>query len=311
MRLHSQVFQIGTDWGDGGHTKLYFLEGEKKAIIDTGVTDSPQRDIAPYLAYYGYKLSDIDIILNTHGHFDHTGGNPAVPRAEVWMHEADTFLVEDPERAFQFLNAPAMQLMGKNEEQIEAEQSKYAASCTKQTIARVLKDGDTIDLGKGIELKVVNIPGHTMGCVGYLWEKEGMCFVGDSAMAQGSRAGILPVLYHPIAYAATLPKMMQIPMRLLGLGHFYNTLRINSNPIKQGDQIRLYLEDCQEINNRIMECMGRAIHTYWQAPFPVVAAAAVDYLSQYLTLRRDPVTGLPQGAARTLGAYYLDIMRAL
>jgi len=30
--------------GDGGHTKLYFIEGEKKAIIDTGVPDSPRTD---------------------------------------------------------------------------------------------------------------------------------------------------------------------------------------------------------------------------------------------------------------------------
>ncbi|MFH1484763.1 MAG: MBL fold metallo-hydrolase, partial [Chloroflexota bacterium] len=96
MRLHQQVLQIGTDWGDGGHTKLYFLEGEKKAIIDTGVDTSPENDIAPYLAHYGYKLGDVDIILNTHGHYDHAAGNPSFPRAEVWMHQDDAFLVEDP-----------------------------------------------------------------------------------------------------------------------------------------------------------------------------------------------------------------------
>lgn len=311
MRLHSQALQIGTDWGDGGHTKLYFLEGEKKAIIDTGVETSPEQDIAPYLAYYRYKLSDIDIILNTHGHHDHAGGNPAIPQAEIWMHEADAFLVQDPPRAFDALNAPALALMGKSEAQVKDEQAKYVASCTVQKVTHVLKDGEIVDLGKGIQLRVVSIPGHTMGSIGYLWEREGMFFIGDSAMGQGSRPGILPVLYYPLTYVRTLHKLQEMQIGLLGLGHYYQTLRINSNPIKKGNQIQLYFQDCQEINNRIMEAMGNAIHRHWGAPFPVIMAAAVDELSQRLFLRRDPATGLPMGAARTLGAYYTDIMRSL
>ncbi len=311
MRLHPQVLQIGTDWGDGGHTKLYFLEGEKKAIIDTGVHTSPQQDIAPYLAMYGYKLSDIDIILNTHGHHDHAGGNPGIPGAEVWMHEADTFLVEDPAKAFDFLNAPSLKLMGKTNAQVDQEKKTYCGGAMQQKVARVLHDGETIDLGKGIQLKVVSIPGHTMGSIGYLFEKEGMLFTGDAAMAQGSRPGILPVLYHPLEYAKTLLKMLAMQIGLMGVGHFYIALRANSNSIKKGAQVKIYLEDCQEINNRIMEAMGKAIHDHWQQPFPVVMSACVDLLSQRLCLRRDSTTGLPMGAARTLGAYYTDILTVL
>jgi len=55
-------------------------------------------------------------------------------------------------------------------------------------------------------------------------------------MAQESRPGILPALYHPMAYARTLQKMLE--MRLAsGTCHFYEALRINSNPIKQGNQV--------------------------------------------------------------------------
>lgn len=311
MRLHSQVLQIGTDWGDGGHTKLYFLEGDKKAIIDTGVNISPECDIGPYLAYYGYKLSDIDIILNTHGHHDHVGGNPALPRAEVWIYQEDVFLVEDPVKAFDALDARFLRLMGKGEAQVNEERTKYVSGFTTQKVARVLKDGDLLDLGKGIQLKVVSIPGHTMGSVGFLWEREGMFFIGDSAMGQGSRPGILPSLYYPLTYARTLGKLLEMPIGLLALGHYYEGLRVNSNPVKKGHQITLYLQDCQEINNRIMESMGKAIHKNWGAPFPVVMAEAVDDISQHLKLRRDPATGLPKNAVRRLGSCYLDIMRTL
>src|SRR4030042_6843308 len=100
MRLHPRILQIGTDWGDGGHTKLHLIEGEQKAIIDTVVRSSPKQDIAPYLAMYGYTLDDIDIIINTHGHHDHAGGNPGIPKAEAWVHEADVMILEDPGAAF-------------------------------------------------------------------------------------------------------------------------------------------------------------------------------------------------------------------
>lgn len=311
MRLHSQVLQIGTDWGDGGHTKLYLLEGEKKAIVDTGVHTSPERDIAPYLAHYGYKLGDIDIILNTHGHHDHAGGNVALPQAQVCLHEADVFLVEDPAANFDSLDGRFMKLMQKSDAQISEARAKFVSGFTKQKVGRILKDGDVVDLGKGIQLKVVGLPGHSMGSVGFLWEKEAMFFIGDSAMGQGSRPHILPSLYFPLAYAKTLEKLLQMEIRLLGLGHYYEALRVNSNPVKQGDQVKLYLEDCHEINNRILESMGKAIHKNWGAPFPIVMADALDNISQHLKLRRDPTTGVPKNAVRRLGSCYLDIMRTL
>ena len=311
MRLHPQILQIGTDFGDNGHVKMYLVEGEKKAIIDTGVTFSPKQDIAPYLSMYGYTLDDIEIIINTHGHYDHAGGNPGIPKAEAWMHEADVFMVEDPGAAFDEYNAPFLRLMGKSEAQVHAEKAKNVSGIVKQKVSRVLKDGDIVDLGKGMVLKVITLPGHSRGSIGYLLEKEGILFIGDSAMGQGSRPGILPVLSYPLTYAATLQKLLGMQLNMVTTGHYYQALRINSNSVKKGGQIRLYLEDCQEINNWIMECVARNIHRHWEAPFPVVMSAAVGEIAQRLFLRRDPMTGLPREAARILGAYYLDIKKSL
>ncbi|MDO8672991.1 MAG: MBL fold metallo-hydrolase, partial [Dehalococcoidia bacterium] len=189
MRMNSQALQIGSEFSRDGHVKLYFLEGDTKAIIDTGIETSPERDIAPYLAHFGYKLDDIDIILNTHGHLDHANGNPFIPRAEVWIHEEDAFYVEDPAKAFDSFYLPNLRL--KSESRIETERARHLAGFRKQNISRRLKDGDVVDLGKGIQLKVVHLPGHSLGSVGFLWEKEGILFSGDSAMGQGSRPGIL------------------------------------------------------------------------------------------------------------------------
>ncbi|MDO8670598.1 MAG: MBL fold metallo-hydrolase [Dehalococcoidia bacterium] len=188
MRINPQVFQIGTSWGLDNHTKLYFLEGERKAIIDTGVDTSPEQDIAPYLSYYGYRLGDIDLILNTHGHYDHVDGNPGMPQAEVAIHEEDTFLLEDPEGAFDASRRLDLRL--RSQSVIESERARYVAGFKKLKVDRQLKDGDVVDLGKGIQLRVVHLPGHTKGSVGYLWEKEGMLFMGDSVADQDVLAGL-------------------------------------------------------------------------------------------------------------------------
>ncbi|MDO8672292.1 MAG: MBL fold metallo-hydrolase [Dehalococcoidia bacterium] len=309
MRLHPQAIQIGADYGVDNHVKLYFLEGERKAIIDTGIATSPQRDIAPYLAGYGYKLDDIDLILNTHGHFDHVDGNLSIPRAGVYIHDDDAFLVENPREAFDFFYRPPLRL--RSESRIDEERTRYCDSFKKQNIARRLKDGDLVDLGNGINLRVVHIPGHTMGSIGYLWEEEGMLFAGDGATGQGSRPGILPVISYPLAYARTLQKLLDTPLATMVLAHFYHALRCPPNPIKKGVQIKMYLQDCQQINDRILDAMAKAIHRHWQAPLPVIMAAAVDDLSKGLYLRPEPSTGLPFGSLRVLGAYYDDILSNL
>ncbi|HET8626014.1 MAG TPA: MBL fold metallo-hydrolase [Thermomicrobiales bacterium] len=309
MRLHRQLLQIGTDWGQGGHTKLYLVEGERAALIDTGMPTSPDADIAPYLAYFGRQVADVDLILNTHGHHDHTGGNLAVQAASdapIWLHDADTYMVEDAGRLFDTYHVPVYRLMGRQHEAASAREH-FVARIPRQTVARALREGDIIDLGAGVELRVLELPGHTRGSVGYYWEREGILIGGDCAMGQGSRPGLLPILNHPLAYQQTLRRLAELPMRLFCVGHYYQGLTSSANPAKRGLEIARYLRDCEEINNRLMEAVARARHEHWDEPFPRVMAAAYGHLAGHLYLRPDPTTGVPSGAIRTLAAYYLDL----
>lgn len=202
MRLHRRIVQIGADWGQGGHTKLYLVEGERKALIDTGMLTTPQADITPYLAYFGHRPEEVDLILNTHGHNDHTGGNLEMQRvsatgAPIWLHRADTYMVEDPGHLFDIYHVPIYRLM-EREEELAAARERFVARIPTQTVARTLVEGDTIDLGAGVELRVVELPGHTLGSIGYYWEREGILLGGDCAVGPGSRPGLLPIINHPV-----------------------------------------------------------------------------------------------------------------
>ncbi len=81
FKFHPQVTQIGCYWGGGGHSELYLLEGDRLAIIDTGCVDTPKEFIAPALETMGCTLRDIAVVINTHGHFDHAGGDAQVVAA--------------------------------------------------------------------------------------------------------------------------------------------------------------------------------------------------------------------------------------
>jgi hydroxyacylglutathione hydrolase len=58
---------------------------------------------------------------------------------------------------------------------------------------RQLQDGDELDLGRALVLRVLHTPGHTPGSISLYWEREGILFTGDSLQGRGSRPGWMPL----------------------------------------------------------------------------------------------------------------------
>lgn len=140
----------------------YILGCEKTqeaAVIDPG--DESER-ILSLLADAGLQLR---YILNTHGHFDHVGGNrglkAAVPEAVLMIHAMDAPMLDQ-------LSTMAG-MFG-----LQAENSPPADG--------LLEDGQRLPLGD-IELTVIHTPGHSPGGVSFL--ADGHVFVGDT-LFQGS-----------------------------------------------------------------------------------------------------------------------------
>lgn len=129
------------------------------AVIDPG--DESERILS--------LLADADLqlryILNTHGHFDHVGGNrglkAAVPAAAVMIHALDAPMLDQ-------LSSSAS-MFG-----LRAENSPPPDG--------LLEDGQKLVFGD-IELTVIHTPGHSPGGVAFL--ADGHVFVGDT-LFQGS-----------------------------------------------------------------------------------------------------------------------------
>src|SRR5919199_2605308 len=98
--VSDRVHRIQAPYG-GNAVHLYLVRGAKLALIDSGAKDSPAAAVEPALRELGLSWSDVDYLLNTHGHPDHAGGNgevkAAAPRAEIGLHRDDVPLAAGPE----------------------------------------------------------------------------------------------------------------------------------------------------------------------------------------------------------------------
>src|SRR6476646_9852622 len=98
--ISNRVYRVQAPY-QGNAVHLYLVRGAKLALIDSGAKDSPSAAVEPALRELGLSWSDLDYLLNTHGHPDHAGGNgevkAAAPRAEINLHRADVHLAAGPE----------------------------------------------------------------------------------------------------------------------------------------------------------------------------------------------------------------------
>lgn len=176
-----------------GHVNSFLVIGKERAVLlDTGLGVSDIRAVAEGLA--GKPLS----VVNSHYHFDHSGGNRQFD--EIAIHRAGAELLARP--------APdglAQGYMRYTEQLIEAWQGykqlddSYFHLVTAETLVRplpagfdpssyrvvpttattLLEDGDEIDLG-GRVLQVMHTPGHSPDSICLLDERNGLLFGGDT-----------------------------------------------------------------------------------------------------------------------------------
>lgn len=135
------------------------INANEVALIDAG-NDTSGKAILAELARRMMGPDNVTVILLTHGHADHTAGIPLFPKAEVMALEAEVPLVEGTAGS----RGPLTRLM--------------PVKPTGVKVARVLHDGDTVNLGD-TPVHVYAVPGHTQGSAAYL--VNGVLFIGDAA----------------------------------------------------------------------------------------------------------------------------------
>ena len=177
------------------HVNSYLVEGSDVRLhIDTGLGVSDMRAVGD-----GLSAAPAARVANTHRHYDHVGGNSGFDDVAIHSAGADA-LAEGP--ADWELAAYRQWVSGMYEAWPTFEQadedyfglvddaarlrpvpqgfSWESWSVAPSTATRRLSEGDVLDLGGGVVLRVLHTPGHTPDSVCFLEERRGLLFGGDT-----------------------------------------------------------------------------------------------------------------------------------
>ncbi len=144
FKIADDVYYVGTE----GLSAYLFVGPQGNVLIDGAIPEAvPQ--IEANIAQLGFKVSDIKILLNSHAHFDHSGGLAQLKKdsgASLQAMEGDVSALEG---GF-YLGSESVKAM----------------SAPPVKVDKVLHDGDVVTLGP-ISLKANLTPGHTRGCTSW------------------------------------------------------------------------------------------------------------------------------------------------
>jgi glyoxylase-like metal-dependent hydrolase (beta-lactamase superfamily II) len=143
--------------GLGYECNSYLIMDDKIVLIDTGTgaTNKLPDKVRGY-------TKNVDLIINTHAHLDHVGGNSFF-LSDVAIHGKDVKALETGD------------LYGTGE--------LFGMKAT-SGVNQILNDGDIIETGE-MSLSVVHTPGHTPGST-CLLSSMGHLFSGDTLFSGGS-----------------------------------------------------------------------------------------------------------------------------
>lgn len=144
---------------------VYLVCGEEVTLIDSGVAGSEEM-ILSYLKEIG-RPKEISRLILTHSHPDHIGAARAIRAAtdcrvlagageRAWIEDTDLQARERPVPGFTTLVGGSVE------------------------VDQVLADGEVLELGGGLSLKVIATPGHSAGSLSYLLTLENALFCGDA-----------------------------------------------------------------------------------------------------------------------------------
>lgn len=278
-----------------GNRVLYqhLFIGDRLIVIDTGIQETPEAVIFPYLESIGRDPARIDLAIITHADADHFGGNEAIrrraPGAWIAAHRLDARWVSEPdiimeERYNQFSAGHGMAYPP------EVKTFLRNMMGAPVSVDLYLQGGETVLLEPGRPLEILFLPGHTHGHIGVYDPVHRAAVLTDSILWKGlpdvSGNIVMPPTYcHTDTYRATIQQVMRLDIETLCLSHY---------PLMRGKAV---IADFIAETQRFLERADRAVMQglketgVWQSLREVIAYT-------------DPVLG-PFGDARDELAYPL------
>ncbi len=171
-------------------SNIYFLEWEKKIIIDTG-DRADQKLVKTFLSKV-VDFSEVEIVIFTHLHYDHVGNFDIFKKAKYYA----------------------------SSKSIESFNNDPAGTVLKEDIAEKLKSIHMSEIpDKLLGLEIISTPGHTGGSI-CLWSpKYEILFSGDTLFFNKNIGRVDLPTSEPTEMRQTLIKLLGYNFKKLCPGH--------------------------------------------------------------------------------------------
>lgn len=211
--MPNEIISIGLSLPFGlGSVNTYLLKTNKGFIlIDTG-TSNQRKNLEKELEGAGCKPGNLQLIILTHGDFDHTGNAAYLKNkfgSKIAMSEHDSGMLERGDmfwnrkksNAFIRILAPILIGFGKT-----------------NMVKPDFYINERFDLSQyGLRAKILSTPGHSKGSIGIL-TNEGNYFCGD-LLDNVKKAGINSIMDNLEEAKASIEKLKMLEITMVYPGH--------------------------------------------------------------------------------------------
>lgn len=282
---------------------VYLVRGERHALIDTGVAGAPTRFVQPALRRLGLATGDVDVVLNTHGHMDHVGGNAELRDwgAQLYAHRLDRRRLESADyhiehAAFGLAAWDRLDLLEARERRLRILLGDVVG------VDGFLEDDDVIDLG-GVQIGVRHLPGHTPGAVCFELIGTGIYLTGDTVQGLCTQhPGEMPIVEEPGFYRTSMNWLRERRPDVLLMAHPFRGVHDELGPFADDGKADQILSDSLRVDAVLREAALTVL-----AESPTVArsrqaARMVELVTAELGLRAAP-NGLPVNSVVSVPSY--------
>lgn len=212
--LSENIFQLTTP-----ATSHYLVVGECSAMIDAGVAATASELIREVESVLGPD-GTLEFVLLTHAHFDHCGGLVQLrqrwPELEVFAAPLTAQLLEDEE--------VVRKILEKNKASVEATGQAWEYSDEEfreaLRVDRIMGDGDVLDVGADVEVKMIACPGHSSDLVAYYIRPDCALYAGEAVGQYNGRDQVYGSFTDNYQqYAESLDRLATLDIRILGFAH--------------------------------------------------------------------------------------------